>query len=57
MSPKLPQIGYKLPQGLPVHENTPNKQTQDELFMLEVGGSGGSEAILLEIGKCGKTYN
>jgi len=25
--------------------------------MLEVGGSGNSEAILLEIGKCGKTYN
>ena len=34
----------------------PHKQTQIELFMLEVGESGTSEAILLEIGKCGKTY-
>ena len=34
-----------------------HKQTQAELFMLEVEGSGSSEAILLEIGKCGKTYN
>ena len=44
----------------PVHENivlTPYKPTQTELFMLEVGGSGSSEAILLEMVKCGKTYN
>ena len=50
----------KLSEGHPVHENivlTPYKPTLAELFMLEVGGSGSSEAILLEKVKCGKTYN
>ena len=35
----------------------PYKPTQAKLFMLEVGGSGSSEAILLEMVKCGKTCN
>ena len=58
ISSKLPQIGSKLPQDNPVHENivhTNNKQTQNELFMFEVGGLDGPEAILLETGKSGKT--
>ena len=40
-----------MPQGLPVHENivlTPHKQTQAELLMLEVGGSGSSEREMRE---------
>ena len=36
---------------------TPHRQPQAKLDMLEVGGSGSSGAILMEIGKCGKTYN
>ena len=36
---------------------TPYRQPQAKLDMLEVGGSGSSGAILMEIGKCGKTYN
>ena len=49
------KISSKLPQ---IHENivhTNNKQTQNELFMFEVGGLDGPEAILLETGKSGKT--
>ena len=47
-----------MPQDLPVHENivlTNNRQTQNEIFMFEVGGLDGPEAILLETGKSGRT--
>ena len=58
ISPKLPQIGSKLPQDHPVQGNivlSPTKQTQNELFMFEVGCFDGPEAISLETGKSGKT--
>ena len=40
MSSKLPQIGSKLLQDLPVNENivlTNNRQTQNEIFLFELG--------------------
>ena len=51
ISSKLPQIGSKLPQDIPVHENivpTSNKQTQNELLMFEVGGFDGGNREMQE---------
>ena len=47
-----------MPQEPPVQGNIVlpgTRQTQNELFMFEVGGFGGSEAISLETGKSRKT--